>query len=271
MPHVPHRETGPEIETRSAQLPVEIRASGGGRTITGYGSVFGKRSQLLGSFVEVVESRCWAKSAGDGYPGVTSKFNHDDMALLGTTASGSLRLSIDNVGLSYEVDLPDTSAGNDVRALAARSDISGSSVGFLCFDDLWSYDDGVALRTLVSCRLLDCSPVVSPAYPDTTASLRSLSRAVNAPYADVLAYSQRNELRAFFTVSDRDGGRPMSGRAAVLETLRKRWPAAQSSKIMSGRPAVVATLAREHPNPSKPRTPQQIRIELLEKRWGPRD
>jgi HK97 family phage prohead protease len=252
MPHIPYREVPPEREARVTQLPVEIRATSGGagRVIAGYGSVFGKRSQLLGSFVEIVDRHCWAKSAGDGYPGVTAKFNHDDMALLSTTASGSLRLSVDDVGLAYRVDLPDTSAGNDVRVLAARRDITGSSVGFQCWEDSWSYDDGVALRTLVTCRLLDCSPVVHAAYPDTTASLRSLARAVDASIEDVLDYAARDELRKSLVRTDIESGkpRPLSGRQAVMALLAKRWPDGspiQPARPLSGAQAKMAIREKE--------------------------
>jgi HK97 family phage prohead protease len=250
MPHIPIRESPPEIEQRTTPGSVELRGGvGKSRTIGGYGSVFDKRSQLLGSFVEIVDRRCWAKSAGDGYPGVVARFNHDDSALLGTVASGSLALSVDNVGLSYSVDLPNTSVGNDVGELVARGDVSGSSVAFQCWEDSWGYGDGVALRTLVSCRLIDCSPVVSPAYPDATVGLRSLSRAVGADFADVQRYAESDQLAKFFVRSDRSS-RPMSGRVAMVETLRKRWPA---------------------PQPSAPMSAVARRVELLGKRWGPRD
>ena len=51
-------------------------------------------SQDLGGFVEQIDHRFFNKSAGDGWPGVMARYNHDD--LLGTTAAESLRLSLDD-------------------------------------------------------------------------------------------------------------------------------------------------------------------------------
>ena len=47
------------------------------------------------------------KSRADGWPGVVCRYNHDDEFLLGTTRSGTLRLSIDETGLNYDVNVPE--------------------------------------------------------------------------------------------------------------------------------------------------------------------
>src|ERR1700682_1817221 len=99
---------------------------------------------------------------------VICRVNHLDSALLGTVKAGTLRLDIDGRGLHYEVDLPNTSAGNDVAELVGRGDVTNSSFSFICSQDTWSVDaDGTPLRTLVSVRLVDCAPVTSPAYSST--------------------------------------------------------------------------------------------------------
>jgi uncharacterized protein len=226
----------------------------GSNTISGYGVVFESRSQDLGSFCEVVDARAMAKSAGDGWPNVTCKFNHDENLLLGSIQAKTLRLQVDARGVSYECDLP--SSRDDVLELTSRGELR-SSFGFRCFDDSWSYTDGgVALRRLLSVQLLDIGPVVSAAYLSSTATagsagLRSLARWADAPIADVENYAARGELRSFFTVTGRSrSSRPLTPRQKLLVTMGRRWT------------------PQEHPQQPSVR---QRQVELLGKRWGPGD
>ena len=113
------------------------------------------------------------------------------MAILGAVASRTLRLDVDSNGLQYEVDLPESPTGDDVLALVRRRDLSYSSFSFMAYDDLWGYQDGQPLRTLLSGRLIDVAPVTQPAYRSTSVALRSLADHVGAPIEDVLEYSER--------------------------------------------------------------------------------
>jgi uncharacterized protein len=217
---------GSQVSVRSAP------AGGKGRVIGGYASVFEKRSQVLGSYVEVVERSCWNKSASENYPGVLCRYDHDPRMLLGTTASGTLRISLDNVGLDYSVDLPE--CRSDVYEYIDRGDVRNSSFAFQVYDDDWSHDgDGYPVRHLTSARLIDVSPVTTPAYldatvglRDATVALRSLSSFVGAPIEDVIKYSECNDLRKLFVRTDNDGTpkpvKPKSGRQAQMEILAMR-------------------------------------------------
>jgi HK97 family phage prohead protease len=192
-----------EIERRYVRLNAELRAtSEGSRTIGGYASVFNKRSSNLGGFVEIVDSRAFNKSRGDGYPDVVARFNHENQFLLGTTRSGTLRLSIDGDGLAYEVDVPQTR--QDVYELVQRGDVTRSSFAFRTHEDDWSLtEDNFPQRTLVSVQLVDVAPVTIPAYPDSSAGLRSLALAKEAEFEEVRALAEENELRKLFVRTDR--------------------------------------------------------------------
>lgn len=170
-----------EIEIRTAAHAVELRAEGEGLgTLTGYAAVFNRHSQNLGGFVEQVDPAAFNKSLADGVP-VMARGNHDDAMLLGTTWAGTLRLEVDGTGLRYEVDLPDTSAGRDFRALAQRGDVKWSSFAFRTIEDEWGVtEQGFPLRTLRAVQLVDVAPVNSPAYLDTTVAARSLEAAQQA-------------------------------------------------------------------------------------------
>jgi HK97 family phage prohead protease len=266
VPHVPYREPAPEREWRTT--PVEVRATSGGngRTITGLAVVFGQRSQDLGGFVEVVSDRFLAKSAGDQFPNVTCTFNHDASMLLGTVSAGTLRLNIiEGQALQYDCDTPESRS--DVRELISRHDVTGSSFSFRCFEDSWQYSGDAALRTLLSGQLLEVSPVVSPAYSTTTASMRSLARAVNAPIEDILDYAARDELRKFF----RAGSRPMSNQQRQAALLEKRWPAPQPAAPLSARHRQLEVMARRWTTsePSGTRTGRQALVEVLGRKYPP--
>jgi Escherichia/Staphylococcus phage prohead protease len=72
------------------------------------------------------------------------------------------------------LDVPDTTVGRDVLALAERGDIGGASFAFTLADDgdEWSGDH----RTLRNVVLHEISVVQSwPAYPDTHVDARARS------------------------------------------------------------------------------------------------
>jgi len=120
-----------DAERRFTSVPVEIRAGTNDlRTIGGYAAKFMRMSQNLGGFVEQIDPAFFNKSRGDGWPGVVARYNHDDNMLLGTTGARTLRLGIDEIGLSYEVDPP--ASRSDVYELVERGDVRQSSFGFAC-------------------------------------------------------------------------------------------------------------------------------------------
>ena len=179
-----------DVERRHLAQPVELRAvAGGPGLLAGYAAKYMRYSQNLGGFVEQIASGAFAKSLGDKVP-VIARYNHDDNYLLGTTEAGTLRLLSDEVGLPYEVDLPDTSAGRDVSALAKRGDLRYSSFAFHTLEDEWSVtEQGFPLRTLLNVQLVDVAPVNSPAYLDTSTGLRSLAVRIDVDPDDVARVS----------------------------------------------------------------------------------
>ncbi len=175
-----------DVERRHVAQPVELRAAQSGPGIlAGYAAKYMRYSQNLGGFVEQVAPTAFAKSLGDRVP-VIARYNHDDNYLLGTTEAGTLRLMSDPEGLPYEVELPDTSAGRDVAALAKRGDLRYSSFAFHTLEDEWSVtEQGFPLRTLLNVQLVDVAPVNSPAYLDTSTGLRSLAVRIDVDPDDV--------------------------------------------------------------------------------------
>jgi HK97 family phage prohead protease len=185
-----------DLERRHIAKPVEYRAAGSGPGVLfGYAASFNKYSQNLGGFVEQVAPGAFAKSLGDNLA-VLCRYNHDDNYLLGTTEAQTLRLVPDDIGLGYEVDLPDTSSGKDVSVLAKRGDVRYSSFAFYTLEDEWSVtEQGFPLRTLLSVQLVDVAPVNSPAYLDSTAGMRSLADRLDVDVEKV-SHASTAELRS---------------------------------------------------------------------------
>jgi len=114
-------------------------------------------------------------------------WNHNKDAVRGSTLSGTLRLAQDRDGLNYEIDPPDTSWGRDAVTSVRRGDVRGTSFGFRNLRDRWKTENGQKVRELISGDTFDISPTAEPAYPDTSAALRSFLRSVRgrSSYANV--------------------------------------------------------------------------------------
>lgn len=170
-----------ELETRTTPAQVcELRAIQGAEgtppRIAGYAAVFNVRSEVLGGmFVEEIAPGAFDDVVGQDVRGL---FNHNPDFLLGRTKSGTLRLVVDERGLAYEIDPPDTQTVRDqVLVPLSRGDMDGSSFGFrVALDgDTWREEGGLVIRTIHRiAELRDVGPVSFPAYPDATAAKRSM-------------------------------------------------------------------------------------------------
>ncbi|AQT79191.1 hypothetical protein B1R94_07800 [Mycolicibacterium litorale] len=157
---------------------VELRAEMSGNKLVGHASVFGQYAALPGH-LEGVGREAFDAVRRSQSTDVRALYEHDPAKLLGRQGSGTLRWSVDSEGLPFEVDLPNTTHGNDVRELALRGDLTGASFGFVPGADQWSMTDGKQVRTHTSvARLIDVSVVAFPAYPGATVMLRSLDAAL---------------------------------------------------------------------------------------------
>jgi HK97 family phage prohead protease len=216
------------VERRFTAFPVEPRAAAEGkRTIGGYAAVFNKPSQNLGGFIEIVTPTFFNRSRGQDWPDVMARFNHDDNMVLGTTRSRRLRLSVDDTGLAYDVDLPESYPGPYLYEMVRSGDLSKSSFAFRVppdGDDWVLSDTGYPTRMLINGTLIDVAPVTQPAYLDSTVGLRSLATKFEAELDEVRSMAANDELRKFFVRTDgpqQPPKRRLSG-AAALARVRER-------------------------------------------------
>lgn len=114
-----------------------------------------------------------------GNPDIRALWNHNPDYPLGRTTNGTLALRNDGTGLRFALRPdPDTFWGASAVAAIRRGDVSGMSFSFVVADngDTWAKPelDGLAQRTLLDTDLLEVSPVVFPAYPQTSAQVRAV-------------------------------------------------------------------------------------------------
>lgn len=162
-----------EKRTYLGSIEIETRDGEETRTISGYAAVFDKWSHDLGFFREKL-----SRTAFDGVDmsDVVATFNHNFDHVLARSSSGTLNLSVDENGLKYTFDAPNTTAGNDLLENVRNGNIKGSSFMFTVKEQTWKYteDDEADERTIEKVgSLIELGPVTMPAYPDTSAAKRS--------------------------------------------------------------------------------------------------
>jgi len=154
---------------------LEVRENDDGtRTLSGYAVKWEKKSHVLGYYYKFREQ--FKKGAfADSLLKDDQRFlwSHDTSKVLGRTKNGTLRLEEDTIGLRFEVDLPDTTLGEDTYKSIKRGDVDGVSFGFKMEDhEIEEPDDDLPLRTVKKAKLLEVSAVAFPAYPDSEVSAR---------------------------------------------------------------------------------------------------
>lgn len=170
---------------------VEIREDDEGkRTLTGYAIKWEMKSVTMGwrRFREQFKRGAFTESLTN--EDQLALWSHDTSKVLGRTKNGTLRLFEDEIGLRFELDLLDTTLGDDAYKTIKRGDVDGVSFGFQMLKQEWDEaDPDNVIRTVTKAKLLEISPVAFPAYPDSQISARSKD-----PYEEHVL-EKRNEQR----------------------------------------------------------------------------
>lgn len=168
------------MERRITAAPeIRIDTQDGKTTIVGYGAVFyrseesGTEYKMFSDLVERIAPTAFDRAIRERHD-AAGLFNHDPNQLLGRVSAGTMRLAVDERGLRYEIDVPDTQAGRDVVESIRRKDVKGSSFAFRVTKQTWQeQEDGPDIRVIEDLDLFDTGPVVFPAYAGTSTALRS--------------------------------------------------------------------------------------------------
>lgn len=132
--------------------------------------VYGQLSEDMGGWQEVIEAGAATRTLA-GRPDVRFLINHDANRLLARTTSGTLTLTEDDEGGLVDSEMADVSYARDLAALLERGDMTQMSFGFWITNDSWSGN----LHRVHAFDLDggDVSAVTFPAFPQTSAELRS--------------------------------------------------------------------------------------------------
>lgn len=159
-----------EVEYRAVELDAgELRAGQGDSIgqIAGYALIFGAPSTNL-PFIEVIENHALD---GVDLSKVLALYNHDFANVLGRVDSGTLKLDVDDHGLHFTLDIPDTTLGHDVYTQIKNGNLRGLSFRFTLADggETWKNVNGKPVRYISAISSMREISIVSvPAYDDTS-------------------------------------------------------------------------------------------------------
>jgi HK97 family phage prohead protease len=153
---------------------MEIRKTEDNKNIVGgYAAKFEQLSEDLGGFREKIKKGAFARSLSER--SVLAFWNHNTDIVLGNTQNDTLKVWEDELGLRFELEMPDTNSGQDAFKMIKRGDSKGVSFGFRTLKDEWDESNrNDIIRTLIDVTLYEVSPTAMPAYLQTSVSARSL-------------------------------------------------------------------------------------------------
>lgn len=163
-----------KLEVRNTLGNVIRKADTESRMVEGYALLFDTPSDGL-NFEEVID-----REALEGVvlrSDVFALLNHSkERGILARSINGegSLTLEVDEKGLMYRFDAPNTALGNELLENLRRGEINQSSFAFDVESDKWERkSDGTWKRTINKIgHLYDVSPVYNAAYSKTSVYMR---------------------------------------------------------------------------------------------------
>ena len=163
------------------------------RTIEGYSTLFEKESRVMFDpqkkryFVEIIKRGAVTENDLKDWD-IKALAEHDKSRLLARSfnGSGTLQLSVDEYGVKYRFDAPNTVEGDNAVEMISRRDIFGSSFAYISDEkaDVKYYkrEDGMLIREVNKIRrMFDVSVVTDPAYFGTDVCVRSLDTYFESP------------------------------------------------------------------------------------------
>jgi HK97 family phage prohead protease len=171
------------VETRTMKAPsrkISIRsAEGKGTEIVGYAACFyrpsvqGTEFRIGPGTVERIDRHAF-DNALKRPDDARCLAGHDSSLILGRVSAGTLKLSVDSIGLAFRCVLPKSPNGENIAESIRRGDIRECSFGFKvdgAAGERWESTDNVRVRWLTDLVLLEVSLVTWPAYTSTSASV----------------------------------------------------------------------------------------------------
>jgi len=161
-------------EFRVTEIRADVVATTGSLILTGRPIVFDTPTtihDLAGDYIEIIRS---VALDGADLSDVRLLYNHDLNKIPLARTPKTMQLSVDQAGLNFTAELPDTEEAKAVYEAVRRGDLSGMSFAFKVPQGGDTYDPQTNTREIVRIeKVLECSVVPFPAYPTASVEARS--------------------------------------------------------------------------------------------------
>lgn len=175
------------------------------RTIVGYAIVFGVESRILrdywDNYREIIEEGAITEERLKEMDiKMTMYHNREKILARSNKGEGTLKLSVDKIGVKYEFEAPNTVDGDTALELVKRGDLSGSSFMFWCDEasgvTYEKREDGMLLRRVKTIGMIyDMTIAADPAYNETTVEAREAYDRFEKPVEKKIDYTNLNNLQ----------------------------------------------------------------------------
>lgn len=163
------------------EIRCELRSENDGRHISGKAISFDTQSNDIG-FIEILHRGCISQELIDS-SNIVFLYNHDYNQVIARANKGKGTLNIDlrEDGVYFDLEVPNTTMGNDLLENIRLGNITQCSFGFRYANEEGAYKDekidGVWYRNVYKIgELFDLSAVTYPAYDDTYVNARMQER-----------------------------------------------------------------------------------------------
>ena len=163
------------------EIRCELRSENGGRHISGKAISFDTQSNDIG-FIEILHRGCISQELIDS-SNIVFLYNHDYNQVIARANKGKGTLNIDlrDDGVYFDLEVPNTTMGNDLLENIRLGNITQCSFGFNYANEEGAYKDekigDVWYRNVYKIgELYDLSAVTYPAYDDTYVNARMQER-----------------------------------------------------------------------------------------------
>lgn len=163
------------------EIRCELRSENEGRHISGKAISFDTQSNDIG-FIEILHRGCISQELIDS-SNIVFLYNHDYNQVIARANKGKGTLNIDlrDDGVYFDLDVPNTTMGNDLLENIRLGNITQCSFGFNYANEEGAYKDekigDVWYRNVYKIgELYDLSAVTYPAYDDTYVNARMQER-----------------------------------------------------------------------------------------------
>ena len=172
------------------------------RTIEGYGAVFDEESVVLNDieglppYIEIIEKGAVTEELlREMDIKMTLFHNREKILARWAKGEGTLNLSVDEIGVHYEFEAPQTVDGDTAIELVKRGDLNGSSFMFWIGKGDFTREkgkDGIYRHRIKRIRRIDDMTIAAdPAYKATTVATREALDNIEKPEEKKAFVSER--------------------------------------------------------------------------------